>query len=93
MCRRAARALDGLLSDKASRRVGPEGLAAMARVAARETALRVATGGLKLVAGAAGIAELDRLEAAAGYPAIRRAQSGLLGDMDLIADVLYGRST
>ena len=49
-------------------------------------------GGLALVAGTGEVADIDRLEQTAGYAAIRRAQAGLLADMDSIADVLYDRA-
>ena len=38
-------------------------------------------------------AELAAFEAALSLPAIHRAQTGLIRDMDFVADVLYGRAT
>jgi alkylation response protein AidB-like acyl-CoA dehydrogenase len=95
LCRRAAAALNGTLSDKADRTYGPEALAAMARVAAREAALKVGLEGLRWVRGAATADAPDvatGLEAALGLPAIEEAQAGMVADMDAIADALYGRS-
>ena len=40
---------------------------------------------------ALGDAELSDFERALGLSAIQRAQAGLLADMDLVADALYGR--
>jgi alkylation response protein AidB-like acyl-CoA dehydrogenase len=90
MARRAARAAGSGLGAKADRRFGPEALAVMSRVNAREVAMRVAGDGLRLVVGgvgddAAGLGE--RL----GLASIHAAQTGLLADLDEVADVLYGR--
>ena len=97
LVRRAGRAAEGSLGPKADRRFPPEALAAMSRVSAREAALKVASDGLRLVLGAADArpdepGDLD-LERSLGLPAIHAAQRGLLADMDLIADVLYGRAS
>jgi len=69
-------------------------VAALARIFAREAALKVATDGLRLVAGAGGVTEreMDAFEGALGCPAIHRAQAGLIADMDYVADVLYDRT-
>ena len=93
LARRAARMADGKLSDKASRRFDAPALAAMARVFAREAALKVAEEGLRIVVGAsAGIdGELAGFETALGLTAIHRAQAGLIADMDEIADAIYNR--
>ncbi len=88
--RRAVRSAAGELGEKASKRFGPEALAVMSRVYARDAALKVVIDGLRLVAGcdvdAAALA--DRI----GQPAIQKAQAGLMADMDLVADHLYGRA-
>ena len=93
LARRAVRAADGKLSEKASRRFDAPALAAMARVFAREAALKVAEEGLRIVVGASAAidGELAGLEAALGLPAIHRAQAGLIADMDEIADAIYNR--
>jgi alkylation response protein AidB-like acyl-CoA dehydrogenase len=87
-CRRAAAALDGDLPNKADHRFDGAALAAMSRIFARDTALRVACDGLRWVtaASAAAVPALDafRLDAACA------AQEGLIADMDRVADVLYG---
>ncbi len=93
LVRRAVRAADGALDERADARFRPEALAAVSRVCGREAALDVAASGLRWVVGA----EEKGGEAAAfsnemGMPAIQAAQSGLLADMDIVADALYGRT-
>ncbi len=90
LARRAARAAAGDLGEKASRRFGPEGLATMSRVNAREAAMRVAGDGLRLVVGGTGD-DAAALDQSLGLGAIHNAQAGLLADLDAVADVLYGR--
>jgi len=93
MARRAAAMAEGKLHEKANERFDKPAFAAVSRVFAREAALRVATEGLRWVVGSGGVADSDvaAFEAAAGFAAIHRAQSGLMADMDFVADVLYGR--
>jgi len=94
LSRRAALMAEGKLSEKANRRFDAIALAGIARVFAREAALKVGEEGLRMVMGAGGIteAEIPAFETALGLPAIHRAQAGLLADMDLIADTLYNRT-
>jgi alkylation response protein AidB-like acyl-CoA dehydrogenase len=94
LARRAALAAEGRLHEKANRRFDAAGLAAIARIFAREAALKVAQHGLQGVLGAGGLADTELLafEAALGMPAIERAQAGLIADMDYLADVIYGRA-
>ena len=94
LARRAALMAENKLNEKASRRFDAAGIAAVSRVFAREAALKVATEGLKLMIGAAGVSEseIPAFESALGATAIYRAQKDLLSDMDFIADVLYGRA-
>jgi alkylation response protein AidB-like acyl-CoA dehydrogenase len=94
LSRRAALLADGKLNEKANRRFDAAGLAAISRVFARDAALKVAEEGLRWVIGAGGVsdAEIPGFESSLGLPAIHRAQSGLISDMDYIADVLYGRA-
>ncbi|HSK77432.1 MAG TPA: acyl-CoA dehydrogenase family protein [Thermoanaerobaculia bacterium] len=92
LARRAARAADGKLGDKAGRRFDAAGLAALSRVFAREAAFKVGTEGLRWVAGAEDGADSGTLAASLGLPAIYRAQAGALADMDRAAGVLYGRA-
>ena len=54
LARRAARAADGTLAEKTANRFSPEALAAMARVFAREAALKTATDGVRWVRGGGG---------------------------------------
>ncbi|MFN0285016.1 MAG: acyl-CoA dehydrogenase family protein [Kineosporiaceae bacterium] len=97
--RRAAAAADGALVEKSDRRFDATALAAMSRVFAREAALRVADDGVRWVVGAADApasgAPVDAAALVAALPldAVRAAQSGLVADLDLVADVLYQRTT
>ena len=92
LARRAARMAGGKLHDKGNRRFDPAALAAIGRVFARDAALRVAGEGLRWTTGAADGPDDAAFEKAIGMPAIRRAQAGLLADLDFVADVLYGRA-
>jgi alkylation response protein AidB-like acyl-CoA dehydrogenase len=94
LSRRAALMSESKLSDKANRRFDAVALAAMARVFAREAALKVGEEGLRMVVGAGGVTEAETagFETGIGLPAIHRAQAGLLSDMDLVADTLYNRT-
>jgi len=94
LARRAARLAEGKLHEKASLRFDAAPLAALSRIFAREAALKVGHEGLRWVIGAGGVVDsaVPALEASLGLPAIHRAQSGLVLDMDFIADVLYGRA-
>src|SRR5271167_1936988 len=95
LARRAALSAEGKLNEKASDRFDVTALATLGRVFAREAALKVAEEGLRWVCGAGGVkgSEMDAFEGALGLPAIHRAQSGLISDMDYLADVLYNRVT
>jgi acyl-CoA dehydrogenase len=94
LARRAARGADGTLAEKADHRFSAETLATMARVAAREAALKTATEGVRWVRGGGAVSDEDlgRLETAVGVGAVHRSQGGLLEDLDAVADALYGRS-
>ena len=94
LSRRAALLAEGKLHEKANRRFDATALAAISRVFARDAALKVAEEGLRWVVGAGGVsdAEMAGFETSLGLPAIHRAQSGLISDLDYIADVLYGRA-
>ena len=94
LARRAARMAEGRLSEKANQRFDPEALAAISRIFAREAAFKVAQESLRWIVGAgaaAGEGDVAAFEAALNLSAIHRAQSGLIPDMDFVADVLYGR--
>ncbi len=93
LARRAARSAAGELNDKASRRFKPEALAVMARVFAREAALKVASEGEGLVVGGGGIQHggLAEFETAAKLPEIRDRMRDLLADLDRMAHIVYQR--
>jgi alkylation response protein AidB-like acyl-CoA dehydrogenase len=88
LARRAAAAAAGTLPDKADTRFTPAALAAVSRVFAREAAHKVAEEGLRWVAGSSSGADLA---AALPLDRVRAAQSGLLADMNQVADALYRR--
>ena len=94
LARRAARAAENKLNEKANRRFDAATLAAISRVFAREAALKVAEEGLRWICGAGGVSasEMPAFETSLQLSAVHRAQAGLLSDMDLIADVLYARA-
>ncbi len=92
--RRAAGALTGDRHEKSPDRFDGAALAAMSRVFAREAVHRVGEEGTRWVTGSvsAGAADVGPLLATVRHDAIRNAQSGLLADMDRVADVLYRRA-
>ncbi len=94
LARRAARQAEGKLNEKANQRFDAPVLATIARVFAREAALRVATEGLRWVAGAGAdtAAGVAAFETSLHSPEIHRAQAGLVADMDSVADAIYGRA-
>jgi alkylation response protein AidB-like acyl-CoA dehydrogenase len=91
LARRAARAADGVLPAKADRRFSPDALAAVSRVNARSTALKVVSDGLGLLIGADDNSDVAGVQAALGLSQILSVQGGQIADMDTIADALYGR--
>ncbi len=94
LARRAALAAEAKLNQKSDRRFDAAALATLSRVFAREAALKSAEEGSRWVIGAGGVpeAEAAAFESAVGLAAVRRAQAGLLADMDALADVLYQRT-
>ncbi|MGA7077922.1 MAG: acyl-CoA dehydrogenase family protein [Terriglobales bacterium] len=98
LSRRAALLAEGKLNEKANGRFDATALAAISRVFARDAALKVSEDGLRWVIGAgvgtggASATEISDFETSLGLPAIHRAQSGLISDLDYVADVLYGRA-
>jgi hypothetical protein len=94
LCRRAAACAEKRLIDRASRRFDALALGAIARVFARESALKVAADGIRWIVGAGGVAAADLagLQASTATGMIFSAQAGLVADMDAVADVLYGRA-
>jgi alkylation response protein AidB-like acyl-CoA dehydrogenase len=85
LARRAALMAEGKLNEKANDRFNAPALAAISRVFAREAAMKVATESQRWITGAGAAWDVAQL------PAILRAQAGLIGDMDSVADVLYNR--
>jgi alkylation response protein AidB-like acyl-CoA dehydrogenase len=86
LCRRAAA---GEPDPRADRRFDAAGLAVLARVFARDAALRVATGGAFLVHGSTdGDPRL-----APEFEQVIASQTGALTDMDTAADLIYGRAS
>ena len=87
---RARDAIENRLDKKADMRFNADTLSAMARVMARDSALKVSTIGMKLVSGA-------QAEAPPGFAdamhlsEIMQAQAGLIADMDKVADSIYDR--
>ena len=92
LAQRAGAAADRELPSKADGRFDARALAALSRVYARETAMRIATQGVCLVGGATDQPDAGGLVAELRLPAIHAAQAGLAGDMDLVADVIYART-
>jgi alkylation response protein AidB-like acyl-CoA dehydrogenase len=92
LSRRAARAATGSLAEKGDHRFDAPVLAAMARVFAREAALKVTTEGLRWLHG--GTADFDpNLGGRIGMTDVLAAQRGLIDDMDAVAAALYGRDS
>ena len=94
LARRASRMAEGKLNEKANGRFDATALATLSRIFAREAALKVGEEGLRWVSGAGGVddADMPAFETSLGLPAIHRAQTGLISDMDFIADVIYDRA-
>ncbi len=94
LAKRAAAAAKGGLSDKANRRFDAAALAAVSRANGREAAFEVAQEALRWAVGADGVpsAELAAFTAAIRLPEISGAQAGLMTDLDLVSDALYGRT-
>jgi alkylation response protein AidB-like acyl-CoA dehydrogenase len=93
LARRAALLAEKRLNEKANDRFDAPALAAISRIFARETALKVGEEGLRYIVGAGGVtdAAMTAFESALGLSAIHRVQAGLVADLDYVADVLYGR--
>jgi alkylation response protein AidB-like acyl-CoA dehydrogenase len=93
LVRRATAAARGELAEKADRRFDAAALATLSRIFAREAAQKVVEDGVRWVAGALppGDPAVDALAAGLRLDAVRAAQTGLIADMDHLADVLYAR--
>ena len=94
LAKRAAAAAKGELSDKADRRFDTAALAAVSRATGREAAFEVAQEALRWAVGADGVpaTDLAAFTAAIRLPEISGAQAGLMTDLDLVSDALYGRT-
>jgi alkylation response protein AidB-like acyl-CoA dehydrogenase len=94
LAKRAARAAEGTLNPKAHTRFDAAALAAISRIFAREAAMKVAADGTRWLQATATGPEIEsmNLEGKLGLSAIYRAQAGLIGDLDYVGDVLYGRT-
>ena len=95
LSRRAARAAEGQLPPKGDTRFEATALAALARIFARESALKAGRDGLRWIVGTPMNTnkEIGQIEQSLGLRSIDAAQEGLVADMDFVADVLYGRDT
>ncbi len=91
LVRKAVRAAEGRLNPKAPVRFNAENLSALSRISARDSAMRVVAEGMRWIGGQVPGAEAMKLEQKLFMREINLAQSGLLRDMDYVADVLYGR--
>ena len=89
--RRAGRALDGNLPEKANNRFQAEDLAVLSRIFAREASMKIGLDGLRWIIGADNLseAEIRGFEQKMNFTAIYHAQSGMVDDMNHIKTVLY----
>ncbi len=90
--RKAARAAQKSLNPKAPTRFTPDNLAALSRISARDSAMRLVGEGIRWIGGQVPESEAMKLEQKLFARHIYLAQPGLLQDMDYAADVLYGRN-
>jgi acyl-CoA dehydrogenase len=93
LARRAARAAQKNLNNKAYSRFNAKSLAAISRVFARNSAMKAVSEGTRWIGGLIPESEATNLEKKLCIPQIHRAQAGLVHDMDYIADVLYERNS
>ena len=91
LARRAARASQGTLNAKAHARFNMDHLAALSRISARDSAMKVISEGVRWIGGLLSDSDAVNLEKKLFIPQIHRAQTGLIQDMDYVADVLYER--
>jgi acyl-CoA dehydrogenase len=93
LARRAVRAAKGDLNEKAHPRFNAEALAAFSRIYARESAMKMVSEGSRWIGGLLPESEKGSLQQRLMLPAILNAQTGLIQDMDYVADILYERNT
>jgi alkylation response protein AidB-like acyl-CoA dehydrogenase len=91
LARRAERAFQGAMNAKSHPRFNASHLAALSRISARDSAMRVISEGIRWIGGLISDSDATNLEKKMYIPQIHRAQAGLIQDMDYIADVLYER--
>ena len=89
--KRAARALENDLPEKANNRFSAEELGVLSRIFAREAAMKVAQDGLRWVIGADNLteAEIKAFEQKMNFTKIYLAQAGMVDDMNYIKTVIY----
>jgi acyl-CoA dehydrogenase len=93
LARRAHRAATNCSHEKTDKRLNAAQLATFSRIFAREAALKIASEGIRLVAGGSDEANVvGGLGDALHLPEIYNAQSNLLADMNEAADALYDRA-
>jgi len=93
LVRRAARASQGTLNAKTHPRFNTDHLAALSRISARDSAMKIISEGARWIGGLLSDSDAANLERKLFIPQIHRAQTGLIGDMDYISDVLYERAS
>jgi alkylation response protein AidB-like acyl-CoA dehydrogenase len=94
LSRRAVRAAEGSLPEKTDRRFDAPALAVLARLAAREAAMKVALDGSRwALSSAEPPLDPSGFGRDVGIDAIFAAQAGATADADRLADVLYGRTS
>ena len=91
LARRAARAARGAMNAKAHARFTAENLAALSRISARDAAMRVAAEGVRWIGGLLSEQDAIKLSQKLLAQQLLLAQTGLVQDLDYVADVLYGR--
>ena len=92
LSRRAAAAEMGTLNPKADDRFDPATLGAISRIFAREAGHRIVSEGLRWISGGSDNGVSESLADEARFQKVLQAQSGLLSDMNKVADHLYGRA-
>jgi hypothetical protein len=93
LARRADRAADGTLNEKADKRFDADALTILSRIYAREAAMKVGQDGLKWILGADTLSssEIAEFENTLNLSAIYQTQSGQVDDMDSMCKVLYSK--
>jgi alkylation response protein AidB-like acyl-CoA dehydrogenase len=91
LARRAARAARGEVNAKAHARFTAENLAALSRISARDAAMKVAAEGVRWIGGLLSEQDAMKLNQKLFAQQLLLAQTGLVQDLDYVADVLYGR--